>query len=191
MRSLKFVALLSLGIWVLFTMANRTVIASEHDNDRIVLLDNCDPRIAAGWNTATDLTQCQNKEGSVSRAEFTIFLASPLSAAVVGHPSWRIAPAYSTPELGDKLRVSNGGGRGHTFTEVAEFGGGFVPALRAGLLVAPECAAAATAPGAIIPPGGRVELSGLSVGNHKFQCCIHSWMHAVVNVEPEEKNEKK
>ncbi len=36
------------------------------------------------------------------------------------------------------MRVTNWGGRGHTFTEVADFGGGCVGDLNIGLSPAPE-----------------------------------------------------
>jgi hypothetical protein len=52
-----------------------------------------------------------------------------------------------------------------------------------GLIVAPECTAAT---GSVIAPGGRADIRGLALGNHKFQCCIHPWMRSLVKVEPEE-----
>ena len=70
-------------------------------------------------------------------------------------------------------------GRTHTFTEVANFGGGKVPPLSKGLITAPEC------PGSMdIPPGGSTTLSSLAPGNHRFQCCIHPWMRALIKVKP-------
>ena len=33
-----------------------------------------------------------------------------------------------------------------------------------------------------VPPGGREQVSGLDTGTHKFQCCFHPWMRAVVEV---------
>ncbi len=76
------------------------------------------------------------------------------------------------------MRVRNAGGRPHTFTEVANFGGGKVPDLNEGLEVAPEC------PGSVdIAPGDSIKVSGLSVGNHRFQCCIHPWMRALIKVK--------
>jgi hypothetical protein len=74
--------------------------------------------------------------------------------------------------------VANLGGRLHTFTPVAQFGGGRVPPLNIGLTVAPECASTAFD----VAPGDRLELSGLSAGNHRYQCCIHPWMRAMVKV---------
>ena len=190
MRSLKIAIVLSLGTWALFALASTATLTADRDDDKkgnqkIALVDDCDPAIAAGWNTATDATQCIRDEGTVSRPEFGAFLVSPLSAAVVGHPAWTISPSLTVAEAGKRLRVTNAGGRGHTFTRVANFGGGFVPALSAGLATAPECAAAAADPTAIIAPGARRDVTGLSVGTFKFQCCIHSWMHGVVKIQPE------
>ena len=33
-----------------------------------------------------------------------------------------------------------------------------------------------------------VEVDNLTPGNHKFQCCIHPWMRAIVKVKPEDEN---
>jgi len=186
MRSLKVGAVLAVGVWCLFAITNATRVAAERGGERIALLDDCDPRVGAGWNTAANPNGCLREEGSVSRPEFGMFLASPLSAAVVGHPSWTIAPTYLKAEPDEKVRVRNAGGRGHTFTEVANYGGGFVAALNMGLVMAPECAAAA---GSVIAPGGRMDVKGLALGNHKFQCCIHPWMRNLVKVEPEKEDE--
>src|SRR5690349_1107695 len=116
-RSLKVMGVLSIGVWIVFAMANAMPLVAEGEGiTKIALLDDCDPRIGAGWNTATDSSQCIRRERSVSRAEFTAFLTSPFSAAVVGHPAWTIAPTYLKPETGERLKVRNEGGRGHTFT---------------------------------------------------------------------------
>ena len=53
------------------------------------------------------------------------------------------------------------------------------------LIFAPECAAAAP-----LPPGASQELTGLGVGNHSFQCCIHPWMRMLIKVESEEAEEE-
>ena len=85
------------------------------------------------------------------------------------------------------VRVTNVGGEDHTFTEVTEFGGGFVPPLNgvggpAGTVPLVPAAACLEQPG-IVAPGDTVQIKGLSPGVHKFQCCIHPWMRAVVDVE--------
>lgn len=150
-------------------------------NRRIAMLDDCDPRDPS-WNATGG---CHHRRGDVTEAEFRAFLLSPLSSAVVGHQAWRNQPTYLKIKEGETVRVENDGGRLHTFTRVANFGGGRVPPLNVGLLPAPECA---LAPGAIdptaAPPGGRLEVRGLGVGNHRFQCCLHPWMRAHIKVQP-------
>lgn len=174
MRKMAVVMVVTLGLWSLTLGPSpaKVVAASSH---HIAVTDDCDPN--ADWG----VNGCLHEEGSVSRAEFDAFLISPLANAVVGHPSWRNEPGYLTIDLGEKLKVRNTGGRTHTFTEVASFGGGRVPPLNFGLTQAVECLAAVN-----LLPGQRVELKGLGLGNHRFQCCIHPWMRGVVEVVPEE-----
>ena len=85
------------------------------------------------------------------------------------------------------MQAKNAGGEAHTFTEVTAFGGGFVPPLNgvggpAGTVPLVPAAACLASP-EIVPPGATVQIKGLSPGVHKFQCCIHPWMRAVVDVE--------
>jgi plastocyanin len=150
--------------------------AGEH---QVAVLDDCDPTDPAWAPTGG----CALRQGSVTNAEFGAFLASALSQSVIGHPAWRNEPSYLEVASGKTVKVTNLGGRLHTFTRVATFGGGRVPPLNIGLAPAPECALAA---GAIDPtaiaPGDRLELSGLSVGLHRYMCCIHPWMRAAIRV---------
>ena len=148
-------------------------------SDKIAILDDCDPADSLWAPTGG----CLLKEGDVTLAEFDSLLGSMLSTAVIGHPAWRNEPSYVSIEVGEKLRVRNHGGRLHTFTEVAAFGGGRVPPLNIGLTPAPECAPVPNDPTAVAP-GARLEIRGLATGNHLFQCCIHPWMRALVKVEP-------
>jgi plastocyanin len=150
-------------------------VAAAQGQRKIAVLDNCDPDDPAWAPTGG----CTLKEGDVTNAEFNALLTSPLSLSTVGHPSWRNEPSYLTVRSGKDVRVTNEGGRGHTFTEVAEFGGGRVPPLNVGLTPAPECA---TSP--MLAPGASIDVTGLSVGLHRFQCCIHPWMRAAIRVEP-------
>jgi plastocyanin len=141
---------------------------------KIAIRDDCDPRDPA-WDPTGG---CLLRRGDVTFAEFNGELSSTLSASVVGHQAWRNDPTYLKVRTGKTVRVQNEGGRAHTFTEVAMFGGGKVPPLNQGLVVAPEC------PGSTnIDPGGSAEVSGLTVGNHRFQCCIHPWMRALIKVK--------
>jgi plastocyanin len=156
-----------------------TTPAGGSDNDsgkRIAIEDDCDPADPA-WNMVGGCTQ---KKGNVSLAEFAGENHSPLSAAVVGHQAWRNAPSYLVIRPGDKVRVTNEGGRVHTFTEVAAFGGGIAPnsAPNEGLQTAPACLASLN-----VLPGQTATITGLTLGNHRFQCCFHPWMRALIKVK--------
>jgi len=171
--------LLVAGIAAAFAMdawKAKPVIADD-DDARITIRDDCDPT-DPGWDPTGG---CTLREGDVSFGEFNGELDSPLAAAVIGHQAWRNDPSYLKIETGDAVRVRNRGGRTHTFTEVKDFGGGRVPPLNEGLIMADECATATN-----IVPGAGVKLSGLSAGNHRFQCCIHPWMRAIVKVKSED-----
>jgi len=163
-------AVLLVGPWT-----KEAVVAA--DGERVTVLDDCDPTDPTWAPTGG----CTLEEGDVNRNEFNALLSSPRSSAVVGHPAWRNAPSYLTIEPDETVRVRNRGGRGHTFTEVAVFGGGVVPPLNMGLTPAPECATATP-----LPPGASTQVRGLSVGNHRFQCCFHPWMRALIKVKPED-----
>lgn len=163
---------------------NSGIVAANSDREeggrRIAIRDNCDPADPAWAPTGG----CLQRKGDVTAAEFSAFLRSPLTIApnahLIGHPSWRNEPSYVSIESGKTLRVANEGGRTHTFTEVAQFGGGRVPPLNIGLSPAPECAASVN-----VPAGTRTEVPNLSDGVHRFECCIHPWMRATVRVHPE------
>jgi len=144
------------------------------ENAKIAIRDDCDPA-DPGWAPTGG---CVLRRGDVSFAEFNAELISPLAASVVGHQAWRNDPSYVEVIPGRTVRVRNEGGRTHTFTEVANFGGGKVPPLSPGLVTAPECPASIN-----IAPGDEMTLSNLAPGNHHFQCCIHPWMRAVIKVE--------
>jgi hypothetical protein len=136
--------------------------------------DDCDPG-DPNWNIVGG---CHQHRGNVSFAEFNGENDSPLAAAVIGHQAWRNDPTYLVIGPGQRVQVRNVGGRPHTFTEVANFGGGVVPPLNEGLIPAPECPESVE-----VPPGGRDQVSGLALGNHRFQCCFHPWMRALIKVK--------
>lgn len=149
----------------------------DDDNGKIAMRDNCDPADPEWAPTGG----CLLRKGDVRVAEFRAFLRSPLTipanGSLIGHPSWRNEPSYVSVEEGKRVRVTNEGGRVHTFTEVAAFGGGRVPPLNIALSPAPECPASVN-----VVPGERIQLNLLALGIHRFQCCIHPWMRAVVTV---------
>jgi len=83
------------------------------------------------------------------------------------------------------VNVKNKGDRLHTFTRVDDFGGGRIPnpVLNFGLQTAPECLDSSATD---VPPGATLKVKDLSEGNHRFQCCIHSWMRTLINVLPDD-----
>jgi plastocyanin len=157
----------------------------EGGRHEVVLRDDCDPRDPAWAPTGG----CSLPEGDVTFAEFNALRLSPLAPSLVGHPAWWFDPNYMKIEEGKRIKVTNEGGRVHTFTEVANFGGGRVPPLNTSrpadppipsLTPAPECVAAGVVD---IPGGGKDVVDGLAAGNHNFQCCIHPWMRTRIHVE--------
>lgn len=166
---------------VMILLAVTATASDGQNNNRVVLRDDCDPADPA-WGTVPG---CLQNKGDVTNAEFGAQLTSPLSLSTVGHPSWRNDPSYLviTPE--EEVLVENEGGRPHTFTRVANFGGGRIPPLNVGLAPAPECA---LAPGQVDPnqanPGGRIQVRGadLTPGVNRFQCCFHPWMRAAIKL---------
>ena len=150
----------------------------QHGSRHVTILDDCDVT-DPGWGPTGG---CALRNGAVSEQEFGMLLTSPLSESVIGHLAWRNEPSYLRVRTGTTVRVTNQGGRTHTFTPVAAFGGGRVPPFNIGLTMAPECAPGGTDPW-LVAPGGHVEVADLSPGNHSFQCCFHPWMRAQIKVE--------
>jgi plastocyanin len=162
---------------------NSRVAAQVNGNDNnIAVMDECLPG-DAGWDP-TGGCALKPHQGDVPAAEFFALLRSPLTippnASLIGHPAWRNEPSHLTVKGGRAVRVTNRGGRGHTFTEVTDFGGGFIPDLNVGLTQSPQCTPQGTIP---LPPGATIRVEGLTPGLHKFQCCIHPWMRATIRVE--------
>lgn len=183
-RTGVFVALGAV-VALLVVQAATTEVAARNEDEygkrEIVLRDDCDPT-DLGWAPTGG---CNRPEGDVTLAEFNALRLSPLAPSVVGHPAWWFDPNYLQVTSGQRVKIENEGGRVHTFTEVANFGGGRVPPLNASqpgipsLTPAPECLAAGVVD---IPGGGKDVVDGLAPGNHKFQCCIHPWMRTMIKV---------
>jgi len=163
--------LFKLGAAAAFSLAAATAFAAKVD-----ILDDCDAS-DPGW---TPTGGCTLPDGEVTLAEFNALLTSVHSSAVVGHPAWTMSPTYLSLTVGEKFKVRNQGGRAHTFTEVAAYGGGFVPPLNVGMTPAPECTGALP-----IAPGMQRDVLVSSPGLHLFQCCIHPWMRAAIRFSPE------
>jgi plastocyanin len=165
------------GIAALLTLMPAAGTSAASTSGQVQALDDCEP---TSFNAAIGPGTCI-KDGGTTFSEFIAQLLAQGRA-----PAWRFAPEQLSLEAGGTLQARNRGGEVHTFTEVANFGGGCIEALNSllGLTPVPECAGfpggafAATA----IPPGGTLTTSPLAPGIHRFACLIHPWMHTTVTV---------
>lgn len=136
------------------------------------------PCIGDGDTTFTDFIDEFTAQGSVDK--------------------WRFNPDRS--EADRAVNAQNRGGEFHTFTEVKQFGAGFVPPLNGGADPIAECAKrepdgtlsvdefgdlvpAAEAAASFVPPGVTTTATALAKGTHKFQCCIHPWMKSIITIK--------
>lgn len=132
----------------------------------VSMLDACDP---VSFNAVN--VPCA-REGGVT---FDQFIAGLRRLGFFG--PWSFTPSTATVEVGQTFVATNRGGETHTFTQVADFGGGIVPLLNElahAPNVAPECAALEADD--FVPPGGTYSDVVDHSGSVKFQCCIHPWM---------------
>jgi plastocyanin len=143
--------------------------------------DRCDP---ATFNAVLGPGACVG-DGDTT---FQEFITTP-----GGDPHWRFKEDEFHVRVGESVNSVNIGGEAHTFTKVAQFGGGFVPELNAlagGLTIVPECIPVANANGELVAPGPVLvfpETRSAPVllgqkGVQRFQCCIHPWMRSEVTV---------
>lgn len=148
---------------------------------QIVALDECDPTT---FNAALGPNFCHN----VTLGAFTV-LNDLFKKAQAGtpDPNWDFEPDTLTIKKGTPIIVTDQGGEPHTFTEVEQFGGGFIPGLNApGETSVPECDGGFANLGVArtrILQGSQQQISGLGKGEHLFQCCIHPWMRVKVEVK--------
>ena len=144
-------------------------------NGTVEMRDDCD---SVSFNAGIGAGTC-TKAGGTTLTEFNNELNATQKVA-----AWTFVPSELTVTLGGRVTALNRGGEQHTFTEVANFGGGIVPALNAAAgtpTVAPECASLAS--NALVPPGATFTSDvATEVGVEHYQCCIHPWMRANVTV---------
>lgn len=177
-RSLTIHAVVWLALAAMATLSLTTNAAVQGDK-KIRLLDDCEP---VSFNAVLGEGACVGN-GHTTFDEFIAELAATQDAH-----KWRNQPSNMLLNVGRPTIIENRGGEAHTFTPVAEFGGGFIPDLNGisgNPVPAPECL---NIPALVfIPPGGIEEgptagSSELPVGLHKYQCCIHPWMRTVIEV---------
>ena len=163
-----------------FALLGLTVGAGAVQGDKkIRMYDDCDP---ATFNAVLGDGSCIGN-GHTTFAEFIEELEETQDVH-----TWRNQPSAMQVNVGRPTSIENRGGEVHTFTPVANFGGGFVPELNGisgNPVPAPECLNFATI---VFIPAGASEVgptagtSGLPVGTSRFQCCIHPWMRTVIQV---------
>ena len=104
--------------------------------------------------------------------------------------AWRFNPDEVRLDRRQGTVLESRSGEVHTFTRVAEFGGGVVPDLN---LLAnsgpprPECLAPPSDTNIIVPNGAALAgptagSDALPSGTTKWQCCIHPWMKSEIEV---------
>jgi plastocyanin len=185
MRTLTMHTLARFGLLVGCLMFAGATLALAQANPpslvQVVALDECDP---TSFNAALGPDFCKN----VALGAFTT-LSDLFAEAQAGtpDPKWDFEPDTLHIKKGTTLSIVDQGGEPHTFTEVAQFGGGFIPPLNApGEDTVPECAGGFSNVGVAktrILQGSHVEVTDLSKGEHRFQCCIHPWMRVKVEVK--------
>ena len=144
------------------------------------MYDNCEP---TSFNAELGDGACIGN-GTTTFDEFIAELEETQDAH-----EWRNQPSQSHLNVGRPTIIENRGGEVHTFTKVAEFGGGFVPELNGisgNPVPAPECLNFGSI--VFIPAGASEEgptagSSDLPVGLSRFQCCIHPWMRTTIEVD--------
>jgi plastocyanin len=147
---------------------------------QVVALDECDPTT---FNAAVGPDFCKNIALGYSTTFSDLFAEA---AAGTPNPNWDFEPDTLQIKEGTIVSAVDQGGEPHTFTEVANFGGGFIPGLNDGQAPVPECAGGfsrvAVARTRLLQ-GSSLLVTRLSKGTHHFQCCIHPWMRMDVEVK--------
>ena len=150
---------------------------------QVIALDECDPTT---FNKATGPDFCKNVALSVLGFATTLQDLFAKAANGTPDPGWDFEPDALKIDERTTVIVTNQGGEPHTFTEVATFGGGFRPGLNGGQETVPECSGGfkrvEVAKTRIIQ-GSDLRVTGLSEGEHRFQCCLHPWMRMTVVVK--------
>lgn len=150
--------------------------------------DYCDP---TSFDIALNDPNACNRDITPGAITFQGFVAELSAEKSVG--AWRFSPEKISAAEGATLHVTNLGGETHTFTQVKDFGGGFVGFLNAASgnpTPAPECAQIVNGqlvpqpPGpdnTFLPAGATTDVSLDQEVSVKYQCCIHPWMRLTIS----------
>ena len=169
-------------------VAAAAVAFADGGSERFRVRDECD---AATFNSAPPTGPglgviCdENLGGDETFQEFIDEITATQQAR-----HWRFQPDRTTLDRGESTSLQSRGGETHTFTKVAEFGGGVVPLLNDLSGAGPTRAECLTAPSATNITvnagdefnGPRAGSAALPRGTTKWQCCIHPWMRSTITV---------
>jgi len=178
-RGPRIVPMLFVASLASLTLLLGSVGSGEEKFKRVKALDDCE---AISFNTALGFVACQG-DGKTTFDRFIKQLMRHGDAH-----KWRFEPDRFDLPRGKTIKLENLGGEDHTWTEVAQFGGGygFFPFLDPS--VNPECDPNNPGPNNVdleyldVEDGATAGSADLPQGMHKFECCVHPWMHAIVKV---------
>jgi hypothetical protein len=141
----------------------------------VSMIDACDP---ASFNAGLGAGSCAGA-GVVTLSAFNAELNATRTVQ-----TWRFIPGDFTMHTGESIAAVNDGGEPHTFTKVAQFGGGIVPSLNQASgnpVEAPECAQLTGADFVAAGATFNTPVETVATTTH-YQCCLHPWMRSTVTV---------
>ena len=150
--------------------------------------DDCDPATFNALPPAGPGLGVICNPGFDGGTTFTEFIQELTEDQEVG--AWRFNPDEVHLDRRQATIIESRAGEFHTFTQVADFGGGVVPDLNALANAGPprpECFADPSATNIPVPDGAKIygPIAGsaaLPRGTTKWQCCIHPWMKSKIEV---------
>ena len=171
-RAMQFTIAIGLAASISGVAATLT---AEESAQVVQVRDDCDPAtFNAGLPDGPGLGHICDGDGGTTFGEFIAELIATKRAE-----KWRFNPDRMSEPA--NIVAHNRGGEAHTFTKVAEFGGGQVDVLNVlsgNPHVAPECVLPSVG-ATFLKPGQDLKVDGVS-GGDKYQCCIHPWMRTTV-----------
>jgi plastocyanin len=169
--------LTAIGIFVAPIASTATPAAAEEGSHhaRVSLQDDCDP---------TTFNAVLGDRACVGRGETTFkeFIAELTQDRVAS--DWTFDPEHLSVRPGATIVLRNDGGETHTFTLVKHFGGGVVKLLNdlsGNPVPVPEVSEIARE--VILAGATRTISAQTKPGLYKYECLIHPWMRATVNVK--------
>jgi hypothetical protein len=163
--------------------SDEPIVQESQGHTEIHTEDRCDP---ATFNAGGRVLCNPNFNGGTTLAQFNAELTATKTVQ-----AWEYGGGQIRVNSGTSFKVDNKGGETHTFSVVANFGGGRVAGLNTAsgnTTVAPECVAGANAANVDIASGaGLTVTTGANgvmkgKGTFKVQCCIHPWMRTTVQL---------